>query len=324
MTTKIRSLSALGGAVSALAFAAAIGGAASTAWAADPSSCEEVTFADVGWTDITATTAATSVVLEGLGYEPEAEVLSVPVTYASLKNGDIDVFLGNWMPTMEGDIAKYREEGSVEVLGANLEGAKYTLAVPKYTAEAGLKDFADIAKFKDKLDGKIYGIEPGNDGNRLILDMIAQDAFGLKGFEVVESSEQGMLSQVDRAVKRQEDIVFLGWAPHPMNNNFDLVYLSGGDDVFGPDYGGATVFTNVRKGYTSECPNVGKLLNNLKFSLPMEGAIMGAILNDGKDPEDAATEWLKANPAVLDGWLAGVQTLDGKDGLPAVKAHLGL
>jgi glycine betaine/proline transport system substrate-binding protein len=324
MTSKTRSLGLLGGAVSALALMAAAGGAASPAWAADPASCEEVNFADVGWTDITATTAATSVVLEGLGYEPEAEVLSVPVTYASLKNGDIDVFLGNWMPTMEGDIAKYREEGSVEVLGANLEGAKYTLAVPKYTADAGLKDFADIAKFKDKLDAKIYGIEPGNDGNRLILDMIAQDAFGLEGFEVVESSEQGMLAQVDRAVKRNEDIVFLGWAPHPMNNNFELVYLSGGDDVFGPDYGGATVYTNVRKGYTGECPNLGKLLGNLKFSLPMEGAIMGAILNDGKDPEDAATEWLKANPDVLDGWLAGVQTLDGKDGLPAVKAHLGL
>ncbi|MPZ12408.1 MAG: choline ABC transporter substrate-binding protein [Kiloniellaceae bacterium] len=321
MTTTNRSRSALGGAVAtALAFAAAIGGAQ----AADPAACKEVTFADVGWTDITATTAATSVVLEGLGYEPEAEVLSVPVTYASLKNGDIDIFLGNWMPTMEGDIAKYREEGSVEVLGANLEGAKYTLAVPKYTAEAGVKDFADIAKLKDELGGKIYGIEPGNDGNRLILDMIEQDAFGLKDFEVVESSEQGMLSQVDRAVKRKEHIVFLGWAPHPMNNNFDLVYLSGGDDFFGPDFGGATVFTNVRKGYTDECPNVGKLLANLKFSLPMEGAIMGAILNDGKNENVAATEWLQANPGVLDGWLAGVQTLDGEDGLPAVKAHLGL
>jgi glycine betaine/proline transport system substrate-binding protein len=141
---------------------------------------------------------------------------------------------------------------------------------------------------------------------------------------VVESSEQGMLAQVDRAVRRNEHIVFLGWAPHPMNNNFDLVYLSGGDDFFGPDYGGATVYTNVRKGYVQECPNVGKLLTNLKFTLEMEGAIMGAILNDGKNEKVAATEWLKANPGALDGWLAGVQTLDGKDGLPAVKAHLGL
>jgi glycine betaine/proline transport system substrate-binding protein len=320
MTKTIFARGALGAAAVALGLSTAIG----AAQAADPAACKEVSFADVGWTDITATTAATSVVLEGLGYEPEAEVLSVPVTYASLKNGDIDIFLGNWMPTMEGDLAKYRDEGSVEVLGVNLEGAKYTLAVPKYTADKGIKDFADIAKFKDDLDGKIYGIEPGNDGNRLILDMIEKDAFGLKGFEVVESSEQGMLAQVARAAKRKEDIVFLGWAPHPMNNNFDLVYLSGGDDYFGPDYGGATVYTNVRKGYTSDCPNVGKLVNNLKFSLPMEGAIMGAILDDGQEPNAAATAWLKANPGVLDGWLAGVQTIDGKDGLAAVKAHLGL
>jgi glycine betaine/proline transport system substrate-binding protein len=320
MQSTFRRSHAIGGAVVALALVAAMG----AAQAADPAACKNVRFSDVGWTDITATTAATSVVLEGLGYAPQAEVLSVPVTYASLKNGDIDVFLGNWMPTMEGDIAAYRDDGSVEVLGVNLEGAKYTLAVPKYTAEAGIKDFADIAKLRDELGGKIYGIEPGNDGNRLILDMIEADAFGLKGFEVVESSEQGMLAQVDRAVRRNEHIVFLGWAPHPMNNNFDLVYLSGGDDFFGPDYGGATVYTNVRKGYVQECPNVGKLLTNLKFTLEMEGAIMGAILNDGKNEKVAATEWLKANPGALDGWLAGVQTLDGKDGLPAVKAHLGL
>ena len=75
---------------------------AGQAQAADPESCKTVRFSDVGWTDITATTAATSVVLEALGYEPKTEVLSVPVTYASLKNKDIDVFLGNWMPTMDG------------------------------------------------------------------------------------------------------------------------------------------------------------------------------------------------------------------------------
>ncbi len=218
--------------------------------AADPAACQTVRFSDVGWTDITATTAATSVVLEALGYKPKVQILSVPVTYASLKNKDIDVFLGNWMPTMEGDIKAYREDGSVETIGVNLEGAKYTFAVPTFVAEGGIRDFADIAKFKDKLDGKIYGIEPGNDGNRLIQDMLDKDAFGLKGFKLVESSEQGMLSQVARAVRSKKWIVFLGWEPHPMNANFDMTYLSGGDDYFGPNYGGATVHTNVRAGYT--------------------------------------------------------------------------
>ncbi|MCR4283623.1 MAG: choline ABC transporter substrate-binding protein [Bauldia sp.] len=295
------------------------------AHAADPASCKKVRFADVGWTDITATTALTSTVLEGLGYSPSNQVLAVPVTYTSLKNKDIDVFLGNWMPTMEADLRPYVDDKSVEVVEpANLHGAKYTLAVPTYTFDAGLKSFADVAKFKDQLGGKIYGIEPGNDGNRLILDMIDNDTFGLKGFQLVESSEQGMLAQVARATSRNEPIVFLGWEPHPMNAKFDMAYLSGGDDVFGPDYGGATVFTNVRTGWLAECPNAGALVKNLRFTLPMENEVMGAILDDGKDPGVAAKEWLKANPAAWEGWLAGVTTLDGQPGLAAVKQSLGL
>ena len=298
--------------------------AGGAAQAADPESCQTVRFSDVGWTDITATTAATSVVLEGLGYEPETEILSVPVTYASLKNQDIDVFLGNWMPTMEADVRPYLEDGSVENVGVNLEGAKYTLAVPSYLAEQGLRDFADIDKFREQLDGQIYGIEPGNDGNRLILKMIDEDAFGLEGFELVESSEQGMLAQVARATRGDEPIVFLGWEPHPMNANFELTYLSGGDDWFGPNYGGATVYTNVRKGYLEECPNVGQLLGNLTFTLPMENEIMGAILDEGQDPEEAAASWLKKHPDVLETWLQGVTTFAGEPGLPAVKENLGL
>ena len=232
--------------------------------------CETVRFADVGWTDITATTALTSVVLESIGYKTKTQVLSVPVTYKSLQNNDIDVFLGNWMPTMEADIKPYLENGSVESIQTNLEGAKYTLAVPKAVFDAGVKSFADIAKYADKFDSKIYGIEPGNDGNRLIQSMIDGNAFDLKGFEVVESSEAGMLSQVKRQTRRNKWIVFLGWAPHPMNANFELAYLEGGDDFFGPNYGGANVHTNVRKNYTNECKNVGQLLTKLTFTFPIE------------------------------------------------------
>ncbi|ENC6706873.1 choline ABC transporter substrate-binding protein [Vibrio harveyi] len=284
--------------------------------------CETVRFADVGWTDITATTAVTSELLKGLGYKTKTDLLSVPVTYSSMANGDIDVFLGNWMPTMEGDIAKYREAGTVETVRANLEGAKYTLAVPKYVYDAGVKSFADLAKHADKFKDRIYGIEPGNDGNRLIQDMIDSDAFGLKGFSLVESSEAGMVSQVSRAVRRNQWIVYLGWAPHPMNSNVEMEYLSGGDDFFGPNYGGANVYTNVRQDYLSECQNVGQLLKNLEFSLEMENQLMEAILNQKQKPAKAAQEWLNANPQQFEAWLEGVKTLDGKDAKQAITSYL--
>jgi glycine betaine/proline transport system substrate-binding protein len=101
-----------------------------------------------------------------------------------------------------------------------------------------------------------------------------------------------------------------------------MSYLTGGDDWFGPDLGGATVYTNTRAGYVEECPNVGALLGNLKFSLAMENEIMGAILNDGTDPAEAAKAWLAANPAMVEGWLAGVTTMDGGDAVAAVMGAL--
>lgn len=109
-----------------------------------------------------------------------------------------------------------------------------------------------------------------------------------------------------------------------MNANYDMTYLEGGDDWFGPDLGGATVFTNTTAGYVDACPNVGALLNNLSFTLAMENEIMGAILDDGQDPAEAATAWMAANPDLVMGWLDGVTTQDGGDAAAAVKAALGM
>ena len=309
---------------SILAFGISLAAFAGAANAAEPESCSTVNFADVGWSDIAATTGTASVILKALGYETDVKVLSVPVTYQSLANKDIDVFLGNWMPTMEADLKPFREAKTVDVVGVNLEGAKYTLATNEAGAKLGIKDFSDIAKHKDALDNSIYGIEPGNDGNRLILTMLEGDKFGMKGMELVESSEQGMLSQVAKLDKEGKPIVFLGWEPHPMNANFKLTYLTGGDEVFGPNLGGATIYTNTRAGYVDECTNVGTFLKNLKFSLAMENEIMAKIIDGGMEPEAAATEWLTANPDAFTPWLAGVTTRDGGDAVAAVKSELGL
>lgn len=284
--------------------------------------CQTVRFADVGWTDITATTAVASEILQGLGYQTRTQLLSVPVTYSSMANGDIDVFLGNWMPTMEADIARYRQAGTVETVRANLEGAKYTLAVPQYVYDAGITSFADLAKHSDKFRNRILGLEPGNDGNRTLLSMIADDAYGLGEFSIVESSEAGMLSQVQRSVRRQQWVAFLGWEPHPMNTMVDMVYLSGGDDYFGPNYGGASVHTNVRQNYLNECENVGNFLTNLVFSLESENELMDAILNQNQSPEQAAQQWLQANPETLNRWLDNVTTIDGQPALAAVNLYL--
>jgi glycine betaine/proline transport system substrate-binding protein len=282
------------------------------AYGAEQPSCQVVRFSDVGWTDVTSTTALATELLSMLGYQPAITVLSIPVTFASMKNHDIDAFLGDWQPMQEADRAPFIADGSVVQMGVNLEGAKYTLAVPTYAYEAGLHDFSDIQRYAEPLKNVIYGIEPGNDGNRLVLKMINEGKFGLGKFKVVESSEQGMLAQVERAVRDKQPIVFLAWEPHPMNVRFDIRYLNGGDAVFGPNFGGATIYTLSRKGYAAECPNVARFLNNLHFTLRQESEMMGLILDEHKQPGVAARQWLQAHPAIVQSWLKGVTTFEGK------------
>jgi glycine betaine/proline transport system substrate-binding protein len=223
--------------------------------AGDPASCKAVRFADVGWTDITATTRSPRILAGPATSRPAR--CSRCRWPTPVKSKDIDVFLGNWMPTMEADIKPYLDDKSVEDIRVNLEGAKFTLAVPSYTYDEGLKSFQDIAKFKDKLGNKIYGTEAGNDGNRLILDMIANNTFDAGRSSRID--EQGMLAQVARATSRQQPIVFLGWEPHPMNASFPCAISAAATSVW-PQHGGAR-FTNVRAA-TSPNANAGKLVAN--------------------------------------------------------------
>lgn len=290
---------------------------------ADDATCRAIRMSDPNWTDINATNGVAAVVLEALGYVPEISFLSVPIGYESMKNGEIDVFLGNWMPAQTAFIEDLKAADAVEVLNRNLTGAKFTLAVPNYVAEQGITNFADLDSHAEAFDSKIYGIEPGAPANQNIARMIAADDFGLGDWELVESGEQAMLAQVSRMERSEDAIVFLAWAPHPMNANHDITYLSGGDEYFGPDFGGAEVFTLARKGWPEACPNAAALFTNMTFDIEMENALMGEIL-DGTDAREAATEWLAANPDAWTPWLEGVTTLEGEPAEPAVREALGL
>ena len=293
-----------------------------SASSAEPEACKIVRMADPGWTDITSTNAIAGVLLNALGYEQKISTLSVPITYIGMQKEQIDVFLGNWMPAQKPMIEPIIKEGKIEVIRANLKDAKFTLAVPSYVAKAGVKSFDDLAKDPDKFDRKIYGIETGSPANQNIAKMLDAKSFGLGGWTLVESSEQGMLSQLTRKERSKDWIVFLAWEPHQMNTKFQINYLDGDKDYFGPNFGSATVNTVSRRGYIAQCPNVGRLFSQLEFNVDLENKIISEVLEQKTDHKSAALRQLKANPLLLEGWLANVKTRDGEDGLSAVKKML--
>jgi len=286
-------------------------------------SCETVKMADPGWSDIAATNAITGILLDGMGYKAKVDTLAVPITFGGLKDGQVDVFLGNWMPAQQGFYDKFVANGDVTQLAKNLDGTEFTLAVPDYVWDAGVHNFNDLNKYAElhpkEVDKKIYGIGSGAPANISLQEIIKKNDFEMGQWKLIESSEQAMLAEVSRAVKKQKFVTFLGWTPHPMNVQLKMHYLKGGEKYFG-DTG--SVYTLTRKGYAQACPNVGKLLTNLSFTQEMENSIMAEVVNKKVSNADAAKAWIKANPVVLDKWLEGVKTVDGKDALPAVKAKL--
>jgi glycine betaine/proline transport system substrate-binding protein len=279
---------------------------------ASANQCRRIHIGLVSWTDIEATTALTSVLMKKLGYRVSTSVNSVPDTLEKLATDELDIFLGNWMPSNAAAVQPYFDSGKIVKLATNLTGAKYTLAVPKFVYNAGVKSFQDISKFPKKFENRIYGLEAENDGNLIINKMISENAFSLKEFKLLATSERIMLAQLAKKIRNKEWMAFLAWEPHPMNVNFDIAYLDGDTEYFGENFGASTVETIARKGFAKDCPETVKLLRNLKFSLAMENSLMADIKDNFIDPKSAAWKWMSNNPQQVRRWLEGIEPLNKK------------
>jgi glycine betaine/proline transport system substrate-binding protein len=293
---------------------------ASPVLAADDASCQKVRLGAVGWTDVVATTAVAAELLDRLGYQSTQTQASQQMIFAGIQRKQIDAFLGYWKPIMDENIQPFLANGAVKVAAEpSLNDAVAILAVPTYTAEAGLRSFADIARFKNQLDGKIYGIESGSGANTVIQQLIDTNQFGLGEFKLIESSEAAMLTAVTRAVKDRQPVLFFGWKPHPMNIQMPITYLTGSQDAFGPNDGAASVSTVTAPDFAARCPNAHRLLTGLRFTSAQEAELMEPIMAR-EAPASVARAWLKANPAVVSSWLDGVTSFDGKQGAQSVVA----
>ena len=301
--------------------------------AQDAPACNDVRFGQVNWTGVTAKTETAAWMLEKLGYKTDVITASVPIMFSSLASNQRDAFLGLWLPTQRSMVKKYMTEGKIDIVTKNLENAKYTVAVPTYVYEAGIKHFKDMDGHKQDFKGEIYGIEAGNDGNMIIQQMIDDDAYGLGDWTLVPSSEAAMLTEVRRRVRQNRWIAYLGWAPHPMNLNIDMKYLSGGEEYWGPNQGGATVYTLARTGYAWECPNVGQFLENYRYTVDEQSQMGHYIINEDMDYAEAGLRLIKEKPELLERWFGQggtyqtgpVKTADGKTNAKGVIAKaLGL
>lgn len=286
-------------------------------WAADQ---PKVTFGYVNWPGVTVKTAVAKQLLEYLGYQVDLKMLSVPVVFRGLANKDLDLFVGAWLPTMKTIADKYFSDGSIIALTVNLDETIYTLAVPDYVWNAGVKSHADLNKFAERFEHKIIGIEPGNDGNKIVLDMIKNNTYGLKDWKLVEGSAEAMMIAVGAAIKKNEWVCWLGWSPHWMNLAYSIKYLEDPEQVWGSEP--EVVKTVARSDIREQLPEVARLFSQFRVTPEMQNAWVDEYSHQKKKPEEVAVAWIRNNLGVVDQWLFEVRAVDGRRARDAVRAAL--
>ena len=270
---------------------------------------DTIDFGYVQWPGVTVKTHVAKRVLEYLGYQTSMTSGSQAIVFKGMDTGDLDVFLGNWMPTMKIHFDKYSEKGTVKNVRVNLHDVVYKTAVPEYVYNAGVKSFEDLNEHADKFNKTVYGIEPGNEGNLIIKKAIDNNTYNLGEWNLKASSTAGMLSAVKRAVNNEEWIAFNGWKPHYMNVMFDIRYLDDPEGIWGS---GERVLTVVRTGFEEENPNVYKFLEQFKVTAPMQNQWIDMYKRQEMDPQEVAEKWIANNLDVVDQWVYGVESTEGE------------
>jgi len=276
---------------------ASVAGFAGSSVAAD----KEINIGWTAWSDAEAVTKMAKKLIEENydGYEVKLTLADIAVQYQGVAKGDLDMMMMAWLPGTHGDYME-KVAGDVIDLGPIYTGAKLGWVVPAYVPGDQLSSIADLKKdaVKEKLDGKIQGIDPGAGLMRLSSEAV--DKYDLDDYELVSASGAAMTAALERAVKRNEWIVVTGWSPHWMFGAHKLRYLTDPEGALG---GQERVHVIAREGFYQDNPEVGAFL--ARMYLPLDE--LQALMYDAQETsyEKAIDKYIEANPKRIDYWLTG-------------------
>ncbi|MFK3938335.1 glycine betaine ABC transporter substrate-binding protein [Alkalihalobacillus sp. NPDC078783] len=135
----------------------------------------------------------------------------------------------------------------------------------------------------------------------------AIDTYGLD-LNLQASSSAAMTEALGNAIDNEEPIVVTGWNPHWMFATYELKYLDDPEGVFGE---AESIHTFTREGLADDAPEANTVLDNFHWTEDEMGEVMLEI-QEGTDPEEAAANWVEANPDRVDEWTDGVSEVNGE------------
>ncbi len=279
-----------------LGLAAALLSGTVTATLADDSKPVKIGWA--AWSDAEFVTKLAAKLIETkLNHKVELVQADVAPLYQGVARGDLDAMMMAWLPQTHADYyAKVKDK--VETLGTVYDGAKLGWVVPDYIPADQVASIEDLKKedVQKKLSGTIQGIDPGAGLTRLSEQAVKD--YGLDGYKLQISSEAGMLTTVDRAVRGEKWFVATAWSPHWMFGKHKLRYLDDPKKSLGE---AEHVDILARKDFKSDDPEVAAFLSRMKVEIP---DLEKAMFDAQETSYDAAVDkYIKDHPDQVKSWI---------------------
>ncbi len=258
---------------------------------------KELTLGYIGWDENVAVSTLTGVLLEEeFGYEVKlqrSDEAVVKQVYMGVAEGDLDAFQDVWIPNQKEYLSEV--EDNVEHLDPWFEGkTAQGIAVPYYM------DVQSLSELDQAGTDMINGIEHGSAVMPQIYNKVIP-GYDLN-MKLVEGSTSAMLSELEKAYKTREPIVFFGWSPHWMNTRYDFRYLEDPRDLQGRFNDSAEISSIVKENLSEDDPVAYEFIKSISLSKEQINQ-MEADINEAGDPEAGVKAWLEDNRSVVQPWI---------------------
>jgi glycine betaine/proline transport system substrate-binding protein len=250
------------------------------------------------WSDAEfVTKLAAKLIKDELGTEVELVQSDVAPLYQGVSRGDLDAMMMAWLPQTHADYYD-KVKDKVETLGTVYDGAKLGWVVPAYIPESEVASIEDLKKpdVQKKLSGIVQGIDPGAGLTRLSEKAVKD--YGLDDYKLQISSEAGMLTTVDRAMRSEKWFVATSWSPHWMFGKYKLRYLTDPKKSLGE---AEHVDVLARKDFKTENPKVAGFLSRMK--LPIADLEAGMFTAQETSYDEAVAKYIKDHPDQVKAWV---------------------
>lgn len=298
---------------------------------------EKVSISALTWDGARAIAYVIKAVVE-LRLDGEAEIKQADpaVTWAALDKGDggIDIYPDVWMPNHQESWDKYvGGRGTIDHNNRPYAGSQQVY-VPTYAVESlGVRSVEDLkdpniaAEFDSDGNGlgELYAGQAGWNSTKMW--QVKLRSYGLDEWWEATIYDHGIFrTQLDGAYKKKDPLLFYLWTPEWTHAAYDLTALNepartdGCENMldakerddwleasnFSCASNPAEVWVAFTKKLYDRAPKTAKFLKQLQLDPAVISQWILRIGRDKEDPQDVAEEWVEANPAIVDRWVAGI------------------